>query len=234
MKENIDTNSIYNRKFIIELRFEHKLEFLDKKGAIVEELQKTKIFAYNHWEIGQTDITIRDSKEKGEVTRVIGMTLNRLSYTSVKIDSVEHFYNSFQKIYDAVVKVLGDLSILRIGCRIIGTYKSKSVSYDDVLASFKKSFPSQFFLDQYPSKDLLFKLVYQNGMYQIGPISEEDELYKKEFDSNYCDKKIGVGIDTDNYLTNDNGPINEKSLVKDVFKLSLSVEKDLYSKLKEF
>lgn len=49
-----------------------------------------------------------------------------------------------------------------------------------------------------------------------------------------CKKHIGVVIDTDNYLTNETQNINAKSLIKDIYTLSLSVEKNLYSNLAEF
>lgn len=52
MKDNIDSKNIGNRKFIIELRFEPKVSMLDKKGAIVELIEKAKPFNIFHWEIG--------------------------------------------------------------------------------------------------------------------------------------------------------------------------------------
>lgn len=88
-------------------------------------------------------------------------------------------------------------------------------------------------MEKYPSKDLAFTLTYENGMYRIGPISERDNFYDKEFDWGDCEKHVGVAIDTDNYLTNEVKDINEKSLIKDVYTLSLAVEKELYSNLAE-
>ena len=43
----------------------------------------------------------------------------------------------------------------------------KSKDYNSVLNNFKSSFPAKFLLEQYPAKDFLFNLVYENGMYQI-------------------------------------------------------------------
>lgn len=34
-------------------------------------------------------------------------------------------------------------------------------------------------LEKYPVKDFLFNLVYENGMYQIGPLSKDDDFYEK-------------------------------------------------------
>ena len=234
MKENIDSKNIGNRKFIIELRYEAKVTMLDVKGTLVEKIQETGVFPYNHWEIGQSDVSIRDNKKKEDALNVVLVTLNRISFISPKINSVESFYASFLKVYDAISTVLGQLTITRIGCRIIGTYKSKSSDYKDVLQNFQNSFPAKFLLEKYPAKDILFNLTYENGMYQIGPVDINDNFYSREFETSDCNKHVGIAIDTDNYLTNEAQEINDKSLIKEVYMLSLSVEKDLYSNLKDF
>lgn len=234
MKENIESKNIGNRKFIIELRYEPKVTMLDVKGALVEKIQETNVFPCSHWEIGQSEVIIRDDKKKEDAHNVVLVTLNRISFISYKIHSVESFYANFTKVYEAVTKVLAPLTITRIGCRIIGTYKTTSSDYKDVLKNFQDSFPAKFLLDKYPARDLLFNLTYENGMYQIEPININDDFYKREFDIPDYTKHVGVAIDTDNYLTNDGQEINEKSLIKDVYMLSLSVEKELYSNLMNF
>lgn len=223
MKENIESKNIGNRKFIIELRYEPKVTMLDAKGALVEKIQETNVFPYTHWEIGQSEVIIRDEKKKEDAHNVVWVTLNRISFISYKINSVESFYANFIKVYDAIIKVLNQLTITRIGCRIIGTYKSSSVDYKSVLKNFKDSFPANFLLDKYPAKDMLFNLTYQNGMYQIGPLDIDDDFYRREFDLPDCNKHIGIAIDTDNYLTNELHQINDKSLIKDVYMLSVSI-----------
>lgn len=234
MKENIETKNIGNRKFILELRYTSKVTFLDHRGEIVEKIQETKIFPYLHWEIGQSDVTIRNSQQKEDATSIVLVTQNRLNFNCFSVSSVESFHAQFLKIYDAVLKVLGELNITRIGCRIMGTYRTKSTDYDTILNNFKDSFPAKFLIEKYPAKDFLFNLTYANGMYQIGPLAVDDNFYTREFDIPNCKKHVGVVIDTDNYLTNENQEINNKSLIKDVYMLSLSVEKDLYSNLKDF
>lgn len=234
MKENIKSENIGNRKFIIELRYEPKVTMLDAKGALVEKIQETKVFPYNHWEIGQSEVIIRDDKKKEDAHNIVLVTLNRISFISYKINSVESFYANFIKVYDAIIKVLSPLTITRIGCRIIGTYKSSSIDYKNVLKNFQASFPAKFLLEKYPAKDLLFNLVYDNGMYQIGPLDKNDDFYNREFDVPDCNRHIGIAIDTDNYLTNEAREINDKSLIKEVYMLSLSVEKELYSNLMNF
>lgn len=234
MKENIESKNIGNRKFIIELRYEPKVTMLDSKGALVEKIQETKVFPCSHWEIGQSEVIIRDDKKKEDAHNVILVSLNRISFISYKVDSVESFYANFSKVYEAVTKVLSSLTITRIGCRIIGTYKTKSSDFNNILKNFQDSFPAKFLLDKYPAKDMLFHLTYENGMYEIGPVSINDDFYKREFDIPDYTKHVGVAIDTDNYLTNEAQEINEKSLIKEVYLLSLSVEKELYSNLMNF
>ena len=234
MKENIESKNIGNRKFIIELRYEPKVTLLDSKGALVEKIQETKLFPCSHWEIGQSEVIVRDEKMKEDAHNVIIVTLNRICFISYKIDSVESFYANFCKVYDAVTKVLFPLKITRIGCRIIGTYKANSSDFKNILKNFQDSFPAKFLLKKYPAKYLLFHLKYENGMYQIGPIDINDDFYSREFDIPDCTKHVGFAIDTDNYLTNEAQEINEKSLIKEVYKLSLSVEKELFSNLMNF
>jgi hypothetical protein len=234
MKENIESKNIGNRKFIIELRYEPKVTMLDAKGTLVEKFLETKVFPYNHWEIGQSEVVIRDDKKKENAHNIVLVTLNRISYISYKVNSVESFYANFIKVYDTILKVLGPLTITRIGCRILGTYKSASMEYKNILKKFQDSFPAKFLLEKYPARDMLFNLIYENGMYQIGPVDANDNFYIREFDIPDCNKHVGIAIDTDNYITNEAQEINEKSLIKEVYMLSLSVEKELYSNLMNF
>ncbi len=231
MKDNIDNKkNICNRKVIIELRYEAIASMIDKKGTIVEAIEKANVFSMAQWEIGN-EIVIRDNEEKEEATNIVFVSFNRLSFTSFNIDSVDSYYEKFKKIYETVFSVLGSPNIRRIGCRIIGTYKTNSNDFSDILSNMKKQFPSAFLLDQYPVKDLLFHLVYSSGMYKIGPLNTDDLFYEREFKSSKTIKHVGVAIDTDNYLTNETKSINDKHLIRDIYMLSLSVEKDLYTNL---
>lgn len=234
MKENIESKNIGNRKFIIELRYEPKVIMLDKKGTLVEKIQALNIFPQSHWEIGQSEIIIRDDKKKEEAHNIVLLTINRISFISNKINSVESFFANFSKVYEVVTTILAPINITRIGCRIIGTYKTNSTDFKNVLYNFRNTFPEKFLLEKYPAKDMLFNLTYENGMYQIGPVNINDDFYKREFGTTDCVKHVGIAIDTDNYLTNDAQEINEKSLIKEVYMLSLSVEKELYSNLMNF
>lgn len=234
MKDNIENKNIGNRKFIIELRYDPIVAMLDKRGQIAESIEKSKCLGTVHWEINPGEVTIRDHAEKEKSKNIVFITFNRFSYISYKVDSIEGFYSSFKKAYEAVVSVLGDMTIRRIGCRIIGSYKVKSADFNSILNHFKEAFPSKIFMEKYPAKDLSFTLTYENGMYRVGPVNEDDSFYDKEFDTGGCDKHIGIAIDTDNYLTNEIKEINDKSLIKDVYTLSLAVEKDLYTNLAEF
>ena len=71
-------------------------------------------------------------------------------------------------------------------------------------------------------------------MYNVGPVKDDTDAFTSQnFAESYRTKHVGVAIDTDNYLTNEKAPINDKSLIKDTFILSLSVEKQLFENLKE-
>lgn len=235
MKDNIESKNIGNRKFIIELRFDHKVLLSDKKGTIIENIKALNIFNVFHWELGMANFSIYDCMKKNEARNTIIVELNRFSFISSKIDSIDSFYGKFEKIYAEITKELGPLYIKRIGCRIQGTYRTKSDNYDDIMGKMKSSFPSTFLLDNYPSTDMLFQLIYKNGMYNIGPARDKDDAFvNQNFDESYRINHNGIAIDTDNYITYENGSILDKQAIKDVFVLSLSVEKELYSNLKDF
>lgn len=235
MKDNIESKNICNRKFIIELRFDHKVTLSDKKGAIIESIKALNLFSNLNWEISLANATIWDDNKKEDARNLIIIELNRLSFISSKIDSVDSFYNNFTKIHECVEKEIGVLNIRRIGCRIQGTYKTKSDDFATIFTKMKDGFPSQFYIQDFPGVDLLFQLNYKNGMYNVGPIKEEkDAFVEQNFPESYRIKHVGVGIDTDNYLTNDKESINDKKLIKDTFVLSLSVEKRLYDNLSDF
>lgn len=234
MKDNIESKSIGNRKIIIELRFDHKVIVSDKKGEIIEKINELHLFNPYQWEFGVANVHVYDNEKKEESMNDFFVDLSCLRFVSAKIDSVEKFYNDFEKLYSCVENIIGKVNIRRIGCRIIGTYYTKSQDFKTIFEGIKNSFPSKFFLQEYPATDLLFNLVYKNGMYNIGPVKDSKEVFvEKNFGASYRKNHVGIAIDTDNYLTNEKEPINEKKLIKDVFILSLSVEKDLYTNLKD-
>lgn len=233
MKDNLDSKVIGNRKLILELRFDPIVSVLDKRGSIVEAIQKSKVLSIDQWEISQSEVLLRDHSDKKKANNFITVSFNRLSFISFKVDSVDGYFASFKKIYNSVFELIGNPIISRIGCRIIGSYFVKSNSFDELFKSFTTLFPSQILLDKYPSKDMLFSLVYDNGMYNIGPLNSNDDFFNREFQDRECNKHVGIAIDTDNFLTNEKKEINEFSLIQDVYILSLSVEKDIYNKLCE-
>ena len=232
MKENIDSKKIGNRKFIIELRFNHKVTLSDKKGAIIENIKSCNFFTPFHWEIGVANATIWDNNKKEDARNIIMIELNRLCVISTKIDTVASFFDRFMKIYECVEKEIGAFDIIRIGCRIQGTYKIESLDFNSILEKMKKGFPRQFYLEDFPATDLMFQLNYKNGMYQIGPAKgEKDTFVENNFSESCRINHVGFAIDTDNYITNQRGPINDKKMSKDIYPRSLSVEKKLFDNL---
>ena len=235
MKDNLESKNIGNRKIVIELRFDHKVLLSDKKGALIDGIQQLGIFNPFYWEIGMANFSIFDSNIKKEARNIVIAELSKVSFISSKIDSVESFFSRFEKIRTIFIKELGELNIRRIGCRVQGSYYTKSNSFEKILENINQGFPSSFYLKEYPATDMMFRLDYQNGMYNIGPVKENlDTFLEQNFDESYRKKHVGIAIDTDNYLTNEKSPINDLQAIKDVFMLSLSVEKELYMNMKDF
>ncbi len=234
MKDNIAAGIILNRKIVIEIRFKPNPKILDMKGSILNLIENLNLFSVFHWEIGNTAISMKDSNEQVNVRNQIIVEINRFAFISSNIDSVDSFYAKFHKIYTELITLISFDKYQRIGCRIQGTYKVKSSSFGSILENFKKSFPNEIFLKDFPVKDIMFRLNYNNGMYIIGPIQENDDFLKKEFPFPDRNNSIGIGIDTDNYFLNENGEAIKDSRIKDVFTASLAVEKSLFEKLKDF
>lgn len=231
MKENIASKKIGNRKIIIELRFEAIPSIIDRKGTLIEAIEKTNPSLFQYWEMNSDGIILRDNEEKDKFTTLVALSYHRLSFTSWKIDSIESFYANFKKVYDAIRVVLGDLHLTRIGCRVISTYPVKAKDYSILLDNVREKFPQKFFFDNYPCRNINFKMIYDNGMYQIGLVQEGDAFYSREFQNCNTNRHFGFFLDTDNYVTNESKPLTDKELVKEIFTLSLAVEKDIYSNL---
>ncbi len=234
MKDNIATGVILNRKIVIEIRFNPKPKILDIKGSIIKSVEELALFPVFHWEVGNAVVLVKDSNEQVNVRNQIIVEINRFAFISSKIDSLDSFYAKFHKIYSKLNELVSFNEYRRIGCRIQGTYKVKSSNFDTILKKFKESFPNEIFLKDFPVKDIFFRLNYSNGMYIIGPIQENDDFLKKEFPFHDRNNSIGIGIDTDNYYLNESGETIKDSKIKDVFTVSLAVEKSLYEKLKDF
>tara|TARA_R110002126_G_scaffold291048_2_gene450140 strand:- start:591 stop:1298 length:708 start_codon:yes stop_codon:yes gene_type:complete len=235
MKNNIDSSLILNRKIIIEIRFNPAPKFLDLKGTILDKINSLNIIKGADWSIGNSALKISDSNKDELIKNIVQVEINRLSFISSKVDSIEKLVSDFLKLYETINELIGDLIITRIGCRIQGTYKTKSNDFNKLLDSFKSSFPSQIFIENFPTNDLRLQIVYQNGMYHVGPVQKDDPFLVKEFKNPDRNNSVGIAIDTDNYLLKSgNNDITSKTKIKDVIIASLAVEKSLVENLKEF
>lgn len=232
MENTIPSNSICNRKIIIEIRYSANPLIIDKRGELLNKLNQKNIIPNSHWELGTGEVKIFDNSNQEDARTVLFVDLKKLSIISTKISSNDSFFQLIDKTYKILKEVVGDLDILRIGCRIIGTYKAKSKDYSTILQGFKNMFPSQLLLEDFTVKDLRLQLNYQNGMYHIGPINKNDEFLKNQFPYTECDNTIGFAIDTDNFMLKPSSGIKiTDSNIKDVFITSLSVEKSLFEKI---
>lgn len=233
MKDNIDLRDVLNRKIIIEIRFNADPNFLDNKGRLVSDISASESY-FTEWKIGDS-IELTDNVERSEVRNIVSIHIDRLTFISSSITSIDDYFTRFKKIYNLLNKYLNNLNILRIGCRIQGTYKTSSSDFDTILNNFSDTLPKNVFIDDFPVKDLHFKLVYQNGTYTIGPIQEDDIFVRTNFIYKDRIEDVGIAIDTDNFLLKSPSvDLNNIGQISDVLVASLAVEKTLLNNLKEF
>jgi hypothetical protein len=232
MEDSIKSNLINNRKIIIEIRYEPNPQVIDARGTLVSKLKDANIIPNAQWELGIGEIKLVDSLKQNENKQVIFADLQRLTIMSSKKDTNASFMHFFEKTFKVFREVIKTFTIIRIGCRIQGTYKSKSTDYNTIVNNFKELFPSQILLEDYNVKDLRFQIIYQNGQYNIGPINVEDNFIQTEFQNEDVIKSVGFAIDTDNFIirSKEKEVISDGS-IKDVYLASLSVEKSLFDKL---
>lgn len=232
MENTISTKFINNRKIVIEIRYRTNPLIIDKKGEILNKFLDNELILSSHWNLGNGDFNLRDNKDEDEARTTIFCDAMKLAIISSDISSNEKFFSIAEKAYKYLKEVIPNIDIQRIGCRILGTYKTKSIQYKQVLQGFKELFPSSILHEDYIVEDLRLQLVYQNGQYNIGPINKNDGFFKKNF--SYCKavNEIGFAIDTDNfYIKREKTEKVNESKIKDVFIASLSVEKSLFEKL---
>lgn len=233
-KDNISSAAIINRKLIIELRFNPIASVLDKKGTIADAVSAEKIFKPdNFWEISNNAVRFQSSENKNDTHFIATVEYNKITFVGVKIDSIDSFFNLFLKFYRTIKGNIPNWTVTRIGCRVLGAYKTQSNEFSSILSNFIKIFPSKFIIEPYQTKDLLFRMDYSSGMYQISPLKDDDEFYKREFPSGIINGGVGVMLDTDNYtLKIDGVDIDTIENIKTIFIASLAVEKSLYENLK--
>lgn len=237
MKDNIDSSVVINRKIIIELRINPMATILDKIGAISDTIAKKEIFRpQNFWEIGGSErkVQFRDSNNEDDMRYSAIVEYNRISFFCYKIDSIDSVFNQYKKFYEAIKECIPGWEVKRVGCRIQGAYSTASTEFSKLVDNFKPIFPQQFFVQDFSANDFLFRIDYPSGMYQIAPLSADDAFFKREFPQNVRNPKVGVMLDTDNYLLNEQGQFNIDSIekIKSVLVASLAVEKALYDNMR--
>lgn len=232
MENNVSSSAINNRKIILEIRFEANPIIIDSRGKLAKLLQKENLIANSKWELGNGDLRIVDDLNSENSRQVIYVDSQRFTVMCSNNQTTDSFLNIVHKAFKIFKEIVGEIVITRIGCRILGTYKTKSSEYPKVVSNFKELFPSQVLLEEFAVKDLRLQLIYQNGQYNIGPISKEDNFLNNEFRFDDVVKSVGFAIDTDNYiLKSQEKQIISESSIKDVYLTSLSVEKSLFDKL---
>ena len=228
-KENISSSSILNRKLIVEFRFSPVASFLDKKGEILEAM--TPLIPNSFWSFGDVALRISDANTAEKARSSIAVEINRFAYVLSKIDTLQKFVDDVTQMYSILKKVFPTIRIQRIGCRIQGTYKTRSRNFNDVVQGFRKSFPSDTFFDGFELNDLRIEIKHNQGMYILGPVNENDSFLTQDFTYEGRNNSVGIGLDTDNFLIETiNGELNDEEKVYDVIRASLSVEKSFVEK----
>jgi len=232
MRDTISKEFINTRKIIIEVRYVADPSIIDKRGKLTTDLLNTNFIPEPNWQVTDRSIQIDDSTNPLEVNKVCYVDQQRIAFSMQDGFTNESFTNSFEKLFKIIQNSLS-LKITRIGCRIQGTYNCHSTDYDTILANFISQFPNKFFFEPYKPKDLFFRLVYENGMYSIGPIKDKnDEWYKQNFPGEkYRVDKIGFAIDTDNFILSDSSEYIDKAKTKAVYTASIAIEKSLFELL---
>jgi hypothetical protein len=232
MEDSIKSSQIHNRKIVIEIRYEANPTVIDSRGTLVKKLVDANLIPSAQWELGIGEIKIADSLNANISRQLIYADLHRLTIISSKKETNESFFHFVEKVFKIFKDVIPTYALIRIGCRIQGTYQAKSNDYAQIVNGFKNLFPSQILLEDYNVKDLRFQLIYQNGQYNIGPINKEDVFIKTEFPYEEASKNMGFAIDTDNFVirSKEKEKISD-NVIRDVYITSLSVEKSIFEKL---
>ena len=209
---------------------------LDRIGAISDTIAKKNIFKPdNFWEIGGNErrVQFRDNAKQDSTCYSAIVEYNRVSFFCSKIDSIDSFFNQYRKFYEAIKEIIPEWVVVRIGCRIQGAYKTSFEDYPSLVDHFKGVFPNQFYLLDFAANYFSFRVDYQSGMYQIAPLNVDDAFYTREFPLKIRDPKVGIMIDTDNYLLSqpEGAKIDSIEKIKSVLVASLAVEKALYGNL---
>ena len=158
LANNLDTKAIGNRKIIIETRFDPIVSMLDKRGQIVDAVLSAGLLNTPHWEVGPSEVNFRDCEERDDARNFVSVRFNRINIMSLQIDSIESYYDKFSKLYDRINSIIGTSVVRRIGCRVMGTYRTRSTSYESILSNFLKLFPERLQLTKFPANDLLINL----------------------------------------------------------------------------
>lgn len=232
MEDSIKSNNIFNRKIVVEIRYEANPSIIDCRGTLINRLIESKIIPNPQWEMGIGEVKIADTLKPNLSRQAVFSDLHRLTIISSLKDTNEKFYHFVDRTYKIFKEVVPSFTIIRIGCRIQGTYQAGTNDYIKIIQRFKNQFPSQVFLEDFNIKDLRFQLNYQNGQYHIGPVGKDDIFLKNEFPYEDVNTNIGFAIDTDNFIIRSKEKeIISDSRIRDVYITSLSVEKSLFDKL---
>jgi len=231
--DSIKSDHILNRRMIFEVRYHPNPSIIDMLGGLINKIIASKLISNAHWEMGLSDIKITDGASIFPPT-VFTVDHQRFNFNTSTIQTNDSFFNAVTKLYEEITNTSFNIEILRIGCRIQGSYKCNSKTHESILKKFSGLYPAQFLFEDFPVKDTSLTLHYQNGFYVIGPVMENDTFMGANFPGPDTNLNPGFAIDTDNYMVRSKEkPTLKIAHFKDVYMATLAVEKRLFDNLKD-
>lgn len=226
------TNTINNRKLILELRYDPVLLIVDKRGEFSDKLIEIGEINCKSWKISNDTIEAFDSENQNNITKRVFVGMNRLSFIDEYAVDSQSFFETFQKIFEVFKTTLKDPVIRRIGCRIMGSYQPDSGNINNPVPKFLEVFKEDALIKDFPVRDINLTITYSSGRYTIGPIRKDDNWINENFRHDKKVQKGGFAIDTDNYVV-DNSSKNgiKNSEINNIYETSLQVEETLFSNL---
>jgi len=221
-------------RFIIEIRCNPLLSFLDRRGDLINKIHSKIINEYPHWGVDNsgTSVLFFDNLEYPKDDAVINF--KKFAYAFEDAEGIFALRNYFEKfIFPVYGYFREEFNIARrIGVRIISLLNKNNESFEQITDNVMK-----FFSDKIPklgAKDCKFHVIFENGHYLVGPVKEGEMWFKENFKRGIGgDIKVGYGIDVDSYVK-DVEIKYEKELeeaIRSVFDLSRGIEEQLATSL---
>jgi hypothetical protein len=222
-------------KFIVELRFEPKFDFLDKKGAWASTISERYSSWFNNVQLINNELLYKDNLRQPNFEFSVGY--QRVLIIERNSNTFEEFQNKTKKLIKLSNEIHNPFNVLRLGFRIIAAYKLKDIkSFNDACLKIDRLFLTKsvdFGLDPV---DLMIKFEHKNGFYVIGPIKEKENWINNNLGDSLRKAntlKFGYGLDIDSFIENVDTSSYDKLLEQtlDIIRLGKAIEDALTKSL---